>query len=227
MAEGNGHKTTQAKLPRGSHGLPNEFVARSQRERLFAGMARVMLRQGYAATTVDDIAVESGVSRKALYAHFSGKEDVLLHAHQAIGERIRTGAGPAIAEQEDWKGALRAFFDWTLEFFSREPAFAHLVLVEMAAATPASRRLQRESLRPVRDLIQRGVDGGLAHISETALDGILGGLMYAIAKAGDEGTDDLRPLRPKLMAWIALVLEGPVAAERELLESMQLAVDSG
>lgn len=226
MAEGNGHQAAQAKLPRGSHGLPNEFVARSQRERLFAGMARVMLRQGYAATTVDDIAVESGVSRKALYAHFSGKEDVLLHAHRAISERIATGAGPAIAEQEDWKGALRAFFDWTLEFFSREPAFAHLVLVEMAAATPASRRVQRESLKPVRDLIRRGIDESVEHVSETALDGILGGLIYTVARAAEEGEEDLRPLRPRLMAWVALVLEGPVAAEGELLESAPLAVDS-
>jgi AcrR family transcriptional regulator len=181
-------------------------------------MARVMLRQGYAATTVDDIAVESGVSRKALYAHFSGKEDVLLHAHRAIGERIRTGAGPVIAEQRDWKSALRAFFDWTLEFFSREPAFAHLVLVEMAAATPTSRRIQRDSLTPVRTLIQRGVNDTVAPVSETALDGMLGGLIHMVAKVADEGAIDLRTLRPRLMAWILLVLEGPLAAEQELLE---------
>jgi AcrR family transcriptional regulator len=198
--------------------LPNEFVARSQRERLFAGMARVMLRQGYAATTVDDIAVESGVSRKALYAHFTGKEDVLLHAHRAVGERIRTGAGPVIAEQPDWKAALRAFFDWTLEFFSREPAFAHLVLVEMAAATPASRRVQRESLAPVRDLIERGMDDGATPAAATALDGMLGGLIYVVAKATDGGTANLQALRPKLMAWIMLLLEGHEAAEQEMLE---------
>jgi AcrR family transcriptional regulator len=199
--------------------LPNEFVARSQRERLFAGIARVMLRQGYAATTVDDIAVESGVSRKALYAHFSGKEDVLLHAHRAVGERIMTGAGPVIAEQSDWKAALRAFLDWTLEFFSREPAFAHLVLVEMAAATPASRRLQRESLAPLRALIQTGMEDSTAAIAETALDGVLGGLTYVVARAADEGSANLRDLRPRLMAWIVLVLEGPDAAEHEMLQT--------
>lgn len=226
MSEGNGQYAAQTKLPRGSHGLPNEFVARSQRERLFAGMARVMVRQGYAATTVDDIAVESGVSRKALYAHFSGKEDVLLHAHRAISERILTGAGPAIAEEQDWKAALRAFFDWTLEFFSREPAFAHLMLVEMTAATPTSRSLQRESLEPVRRLLRRGLDRDAVPMAETALDGILGGVMYAVAKAADEGDTDLRALRPKLMAWIALVLEGSAAAERELVAAMPLAADA-
>jgi len=210
----------QEKLPRGSHGLPIEFVIRSQRERLFAGIARVMARQGYAATTVDDIAVESGVSRKALYAHFSGKEDVLLQAHRAITERIVTGAGPLIAEQTNWKASLRVLFDWTLEFFAREPAFAHLAFVEMAAATPASRQLQHESLAPVRALIAGGIDQGAHPVSDTAIDGMLGGLAYVVAHAAEAGGTYVRELRPKLMAWIVLVLEGPEAAERELVEEI-------
>src|SRR5262245_60031141 len=133
------------RLPRGSHGLPPEFVSHSQRDRLFVGMARVMARRGYAATTVDDIAAESGVSRKALYTHFSDKEDVLLQAHRAIVDRATAGAGAAAAEQGDWRSTLGAIIDWWLELFAREPALANLVLIEAAAATPASRRLQRET----------------------------------------------------------------------------------
>lgn len=206
------------KLPRGSHGLPAEFVVRSQRERLFAGIARVMAREGYAATTVDAIAVESGVSRKALYAHFSGKEDVLLQAHRAVTERIEAGAGPAMAEQESWKGALRALLDWTLEFFAREPTFAHLAFVEMPAATPASRQLQRESLIPLRRLIERGVDDSSRPLTDEAIDGLVGGLAYVIAQTADRAADEVRGLRPKLMAWIVLALEGADAAEREIVE---------
>ena len=194
---------------------------RSQRERLFAGVARVTARCGYAATTVDDIAAESGVSRKALYAHFSGKEDVLLQAHKAVVQRIVTGAGPAIAEQEDWKCALRAFLDWGLEFFSREPAFAHLSLIEMGAATPASQRLQRDSLDSVRALIERAIRQGARPLSSTTIDGMLGGLIYVIAQAAEAGPRaDLVALRPELMSWFVLVLEGPEAAERELEEEI-------
>lgn len=77
-----------------------------------------MARRGYAATTVDEIASEPGVSRKALYTHFSGKEDVLP---------------------------------------------------------------------------------------------------YVVAKAAEEGEPiDLPRLRPRLMAWLMLVFDGPAAAEREL-----------
>jgi AcrR family transcriptional regulator len=209
------------RLPRGSHGLPPEFVVRSQRERLFAGMARVTARSGYAATTVDDIAAESGVSRKALYAHFSGKEDVLLQAHKAVVKRIGTGAGPAIAEQDNWKSALRALLDWGLEFFSREPAFAHLTLIEMGAATPASQRLQRDSLGAVRALIEQAIAQGARPLSNTTIDGMLGGLIYVVAQAASgDRRGDLVALRPELMSCFVLVLEGPEAAERELEEEI-------
>lgn len=205
------------RLPRGSHGLPPEFVVHSQRDRLFAGMARVMMRRGYAATTVDEIASESGVSRKALYTHFSDKEDVLLQAHRAIIEQITAGAGAAAAEQDDWRAALRALLDWGLELFAREPALANLSLIEVAAATPASRQLQRDTLNRIRMLIEQATADNDRPVSDVAIDGMLGGMAYAIAKAADEGDPAALPLlRPKLMAWFMLVFDGPEAAANEL-----------
>jgi AcrR family transcriptional regulator len=177
----------------------------------------VMARRGYAATTVDEIAAESGVSRKALYTHFSGKEDVLLQAHRAIVEQISTGAGSAAAEQDDWRAALRALFDWGLELFAREPAFANLALVEIAAATPASRQLQRETLDRIRALAEQAAADSEHAVPEVAIDGMLGGMAYAIAKAAEDGDPaELPMLRPQLMAWFMLVFDGPAAAEAEL-----------
>jgi AcrR family transcriptional regulator len=180
-------------------------------------MARVMARRGYSATTVDEIASESGVSRKALYTHFSGKEDVLLQAHRAIVAQIAAGAGPAAAEHDDWRAALRALFDWCLELFAREPALANLTLVEVAAATPASRQLQRETLSRIRTLIERSIVDSPRAVPEVAIDGMLGGMVYVVAKAAEERDPaELPALRPELMAWFMLVFDGPAAAEREL-----------
>lgn len=212
------------KLPRGSHGLPPEFVTLSQRERLFAGLARVVARIGYASTTVDDIADESHVSRKALYAHFDGKEDLLLQAHRSIVQRIATGAGPAVAQQRTWKPALRVALDWGLEFFAREPAYAHLSLVEMATATDTSRRVQRKSLQEVRKLIERAIDEGARPLSDVAIEGMLGGLVHVVARAADAGPpEELPALRPELMAWVALILEGEQSAERELADQISVS----
>lgn len=205
------------KLPRGSHGLPSEFVVHSQRERLFTGLAQVMAQRGYAATTVDLIASASGVSRKALYAHFSGKEDVLLQAHRAIVDRMVAGAGPTVRDHDDWRPALRALLDWGLEFFAREPTLANLLLIEVAAATPASRQLQRETLNRARRLIAQATAGDARAVPEIAIDGMLGGVVYVIAKAAEQGDPTRLPtLRPQLMAWFMLVFDGPEAAELEL-----------
>jgi AcrR family transcriptional regulator len=205
------------RLPRGSHGLPPEFVVHSQRERLFAGMARVMARSGYAATTVDLIAAESGVSRKALYTHFSGKEDLLLEAHRSVTERIAAGAGPSVAEQSDWRAGLRVLLDWSLELFAREPELANLSLVEMSAATPASRQLYRETLMRLRLLIERATADSPRPVPEIAIDGTIGGMITVIARAaGEANSADLLTLRRELMAWFMLVFDGPEAAASEL-----------
>jgi hypothetical protein len=136
-------------------------------------------------------------------------------------KRVVTGAGPAIAEQDDWKSALRVLLDWALEFFSREPAFAHLALIEMGAATPASQRLQRDSLDSVRALIEQAIAQGARPLSSTTIDGMLGGLIYVVAQAAEATpATDLVTLRPELMSWFVLVLEGPEAAERELEEEI-------
>jgi AcrR family transcriptional regulator len=217
---GSGHGGTDGlgeRLPRGSHGLPPEFVTRSQRERLFTGMARVMARSGYAATTVDLIAAESGVSRKALYTHFSGKEELLLKAHQAIVERIAAGAGPSVAEQQDWREGLRALLDWGLELFAREPELANLSLVEVSAATPASRRLHYETVDHLREMIEQATAGSPQSLPKAAIEGMIDGTLHLIARAADEGdATDLLALRRELMAWFLAVFEGPKAAESEL-----------
>ena len=192
-------------------------MVHSQRDRLFAGIAKVMARRGYAATTVDEIASESGVSRKALYTHFSGKEDVLLQAHRAIVEQISTGAGSAAAEQDDWRAALRALFDWGLALFAREPALANLSLVEIAAATPASRQLQRETLDRVRTLIEQATSDSEHSYPTSRSTECSAEWPTRSREAAEEGDPaELPLLRPQLMAWFMLVFDGPQAAEAEL-----------
>jgi AcrR family transcriptional regulator len=180
-------------------------------------MARVMARSGYAATTVDLIAAESGVSRKALYTHFSGKEDLLLEAHRAVVQRIAAGAGPSVAEQQDWREGLRVLLDWGLELFAREPELANLSLVEVSAATPASRRLHRETIDRLRALAEQATVDCSRSVPRTAIEGMIGGMIYLIAQAAEEeDAAELPALRGQLMAWFLLVFEGPEAAQSEL-----------
>ena len=55
------------------------------RRRLEEAAARLFAEKGYAATTVDDIVEQAGVSKPALYRHFESKKDL----HMALLERHR------------------------------------------------------------------------------------------------------------------------------------------
>jgi AcrR family transcriptional regulator len=48
------------------------------RERLLAASARCFAKNGYPATTLDDVALEAGLTKGAVYWHFQGKRDLLL-----------------------------------------------------------------------------------------------------------------------------------------------------
>ena len=74
-------------------------------------------------------------------------------------------------------------------------------LVEIAAATPASRQLQRETLDRIRALAEQAAADSEHAVPDVAIDGMLGGMAYAIAKAAEEGDPaELPMLRPQLMA---------------------------
>lgn len=67
----------------GSTGTTSETAARL-REAAYA----LFEQQGYAATTVDQIAAEAGVGRTTFFRVFGSKEDVIFPDHEALAARV-------------------------------------------------------------------------------------------------------------------------------------------
>ena len=53
------------------------------RERLLGEARRLFRERGYAATSLEQIAEAAGVTKGAIYGHFSSKEDLLISATEA------------------------------------------------------------------------------------------------------------------------------------------------
>src|SRR4051812_17651158 len=72
-------------------------VARAQdtRRRIVASARELLLRDGYAATTVADIAEQAGVSPETVYKSFGGKPGLV----RAVWAQALEGAGPEAAEE--------------------------------------------------------------------------------------------------------------------------------
>lgn len=55
-------------------------------ERILAEAARLFLQKGYEKTSMQDIMEGTGLSKGAIYHHFSSKEDILLRIGERMGE---------------------------------------------------------------------------------------------------------------------------------------------
>jgi len=118
------------RLPRGRHGLPREFVAQNQRERLLAALAECLEEKGYERTTVASIGKRAGVSKSDFYKQFESKDACFVAAYDDAVERIRASVKEACAERKDWGSGVLDALDALLRLFESEPAQAQLVLVE-------------------------------------------------------------------------------------------------
>ncbi|HEU4943786.1 MAG TPA: helix-turn-helix domain-containing protein [Solirubrobacterales bacterium] len=118
------------RLPRGRHGLPREFVAQNQRERLLAALAECLEEKGYDRTTVSAVGKRAGVSKSDFYKQFASKDACFVAAYDDAVERIRGRVLAICAERKDWATGVLAALDSLLELLAAEPAQTQLVLVE-------------------------------------------------------------------------------------------------
>jgi AcrR family transcriptional regulator len=133
-----------SRLPPGRHGLPREFVARSQRERLAAGTIAAVAAHGYHKATITEIAAASGVSRRTFYTIFESKAECFFDTYDMIADHVRREAAAAAAREADWPGRVRARLRVTLEIFSQNPDLARFVLIApQRAGSEISERYQR------------------------------------------------------------------------------------
>lgn len=118
------------RLPRGRHGLPREYVAQNQRERLLTALAEGLYERGYERTTVAAIGKRAAVSKSDFYKHFESKEACFVAAYDDVVERIRERLLAGCAQRASWAGGVLDALASLLDFLAAEPARARLVLVE-------------------------------------------------------------------------------------------------
>jgi AcrR family transcriptional regulator len=68
-----------------------ERILRLAREHFFA--------HGYCACTMDDLAAELGMSKKTLYVHFAGKEEIMRAVLDQLGREVRADAEALLANR--------------------------------------------------------------------------------------------------------------------------------
>ena len=86
------------------------------RDRILATALDLFIEQGYDKTSLREIAERVGVTKAALYYHFSSKEEILRTLVQPLFEHLESLAA-VLATQPDlkaWGEGLAAIVEWVL-----------------------------------------------------------------------------------------------------------------
>jgi AcrR family transcriptional regulator len=195
-----------ARLPPGRHGLPREFVAHNQRERLIAGLAEAIDENGYSGTTIAHITRHAAVSRRTFYEHFASKDECFVAAYDTVMAELRERVGQAFEEEEDWPHAVKAGIAAMLHFLAAEPHLARLCMVEALVAGPVVVERYDSAIQSFVPYFQSGREGRppevLARLSPTTEEALVGGMMSLISRRIIAGkTDQLESLLPDLVEF--------------------------
>jgi AcrR family transcriptional regulator len=96
-------------------------------------MAEVCAEQGYAQTSVAEVAKRAGVSSVTFYKQFAGKRDCMLAAHRQLLGRLLE-AVDRTREGESAPEARTTTIHTALAIFAADPPSAQLLTVEILAA---------------------------------------------------------------------------------------------
>jgi TetR/AcrR family transcriptional repressor of lmrAB and yxaGH operons len=90
----------------------NAPAKRSSREAFVTATGRLLRRQGYAATGLNQIVASSGAPKGSLYFHFpGGKEELAVAAMELAGDQLRAAIEAIVDSSEDLGAALAALVD--------------------------------------------------------------------------------------------------------------------
>jgi AcrR family transcriptional regulator len=192
----------KTRLPPGRHGLPRDFIAENQRERLLNGMVEAVAEHGFNETTIGQITDAAKISRRTFYEYFPSKEECFLAAYEMIDAHVRSAMEAAPDPESPWPERVRASLAALLDVLARDPAVARFYLIEpLAAGGEISARyrdtmqLLAATIRPEQTAADTNVE-----VRDQALMGGVATLVTRRLKVG--GAARLTELLPELVELV-------------------------
>jgi AcrR family transcriptional regulator len=196
---------------------PKAPVRRTQQERSEATVSELLsaardqfARDGYAATSLDAIAASAGVTKGALYHHFSGKRELFRAVFSEENQRLNDVVAEAYGKPDDpWE----AFYEGCRAYLeaSADPAVQRIVSLDAPSA------LGFDTVKEIE--------------MECSFGSTVAGLKRAM-RAGRIGEQPVEPLAHMLWGAIGEGSRAIADAEdqqktlREVLESLRTLLDA-
>jgi AcrR family transcriptional regulator len=164
--------------------VPNLQRSEATRRQLVAAAHDLFLRDGYGATSPNDIAVACGMTKGALYHHFSSKTDLLDAVVRQVQHELRTAVLRKTSTVGDWWDRIEVGCITYFHSLSATPGLHRLLYADAAAALGWQRWREIDEQYWSRDL-------------RVALTHILG-----------EGSEDIEPVATIILGTLTQLAGG-------------------
>ena len=184
-------------------------------ELILAGAAATFSRNGFAATTMRQIARETGSSLGGIYHHFGGKESILLAIIAGNFRRVLAALDDRLAGVDDPERAFELFVDNHVAFFTGHLDEMRVMAHELDTLTgPAGqevaglRRAYADRARAILQALRPERSGAELRIDVLCLFGMLI-WTYRWFHALDEGVEAHTLARQMARLYLDGFLNGP------------------
>jgi AcrR family transcriptional regulator len=198
---------------------------------IYRTAAQIILRKGYDATSVNDIANALGMTKAGLYHYINGKKELLFDIMNfGLGELAEEVATPAKAIR-DPAARLRFIVDAHARLVTRGQGAITILVDEVTALTPAQQRKITQSKRAYFDFLRGTLDelkaaGKMQDVDTTAAAFSLLGMINWLSRWFQQGgalTDEQAAEQ-----IVRIALHGLLRPTRlKAVGSRQMAVGSG
>jgi AcrR family transcriptional regulator len=171
---------------------------------LLAAITELVCERGFDEATGARIVKAAHISYRTLYARFENREDAVMAAIEAGGERMLAATLPLVEAAPDWPGAVRTAFLSTCSMMAADPAMARLRALEVYAIGPEAVALRDGAGERLLGALNRPHRPDAPAAEPLILEAIVGGI-YALAydQAAGNGPADPTELVP-VLTYLAL-----------------------
>lgn len=189
-----------------------------RREKLIEAALELFGTDGYAATSIERLCAEAGVSTRNFYQEFTGREDLLIAVHGQITARAVTGIAELLSSLDDaplLERITKAVTEY-VRLTAGDPRVARVAYVELVGVSQTveehrlSWRAKWSALMEAE--AERGIARGEAvkrdfHLSTVAIMGSVNELVYHYSTRRSDAT--LETVTAELVRLIMGLLTSP------------------
>lgn len=197
-------------------------VGALSRQEILDKAAQCFMRQGYHATSVDDIARSLGSTKGRVYHHFASKIDLFFAVHREGMRRLFDAVAPAMnvsdSPLERLESMLLAHARALLEHHTYESVVVQGVHLHRSGAMTPQERLTLDELIASRDTFEQLFKDQLTLLKQAgrlkdtsvsiAAKTLLGGLQWSLIWYRPEKDDTLRTRERLAREMVAVLMQG-------------------